>query len=540
MFELAALARCTVIACRSGSRPTGPGRTARGVVPRPMPPGPVRCVDDHADIAVERPFVVVGRHQHGRPTYHSPSSAYPEAPGPASAPPPGPSGPPRTGRGGGREQPVGVQARSRRQDITGPGGGGSAGHAPDRIDRPLTSARQIGRSASRSISVNCTSAEPERSTSSAVGIRGADRAGQGVDGAAVPPGVTELDDAVRRRLVGGSHPRSTTSPPSRPSAGPGARRYRPAPPRPRPGAGPGRRPRSAAPWAAPPPAAASSWSATPSTSRRRPRCRVATGCPRRARTGCGCPAATQQRCRVDALRSPSRCWSSAARSADALRIASPSRAAHSGRRGQRDPGQRAGLVAEQGQQSGDGGGLAGSGSAREHRDPPSALTAAASRCRSVSSLARPVPVNSRVKGARQPGQVDGGRRAPRTAAAVAADLLLLLPVALQVEQALGEPQRAALGSAGPSAASGLAAQTASQSAASGHGSGQVAGVARRTRRRHPQTSHSANCVRSMQTEPFRRARTAAPGQATCSSGSPPIRPMASAVCTSANPARRRH
>jgi hypothetical protein len=116
-----------------------------------------------------------------------------------------------------------------------------------------------------------------------------------------------------------------------------------------------------------------------------------------------------------------------------------------GRRRQTDPGRRAGLVAEQGQQSRDGRGLAGSGSTREHRDPP----------QGADRRGQPLPVDFVTRQARsgeqpgqrrtQPGQVDGWRGCREPLLQLLTDLLLLLPVALQVEQAVGKPQRAAAG-----------------------------------------------------------------------------------------------
>ena len=224
--------------------------------------------------------------------------------------------------------------------------------------------------------MNCTSGAPERSTASAAsGSDGPDRPGQGVDGAAEPPGVAELDHAVHRRA--GSVRAATRSRPAVAQAGSSGgrapRRCRPAPRRPRPRrAGPGRRPGSAGRRAGPPPAAGPSGSATPSTSRRRPPRRAAAGCPRVPEPAAAVRAASRA---AGAGSRPSgrrvapgpRPASCGRRVPD--RLLQPGRGL-AGRRGQRDP-QGAGprLVAgqQQGQHPGDGGGLAG---ARVRRRAP--------------------------------------------------------------------------------------------------------------------------------------------------------------------------
>ena len=297
-------------------------------------------------------------------------------------------------------------------------------------------------------------------------------------GAAVPPGVRQLDHPVdRRRLVAvGDSPScdqllAQGRRPGRRARG----RCRPAPRRPRPRtAGPGRRPAPAGRSAVPPRAAGPSGSATPSTSRRRPRRRAAAGCWRRAGTGSGWPGSQpSSRCRVDALRSPSRSWSSAGSSRRGARAppppagrrpcrsARPARSAAAGRAGRvSSASTRATVVV-----------LPVPGPPASTRDP----------AERADRRGQPLPVHlagaepfAGTAGQGTPAAGRGRRPAGRRGEALLqlpADLLLLLPVALQVEQPVGQPQRAAARLVGPVGDQRGWPRTApSQSAGSGQGS----------------------------------------------------------------------
>ena len=187
-------------------------------------------------------------------------------------------------------------------------------------------------------------------------------------------------------------------------------------------------------------------------------------------------------------------------------------------------GQRAGLLGQQRQQPGHGGGLAGAGAAREHRDVPQhahrrgePLTGGR-LLREVRGEARPQRV-----------EVDGGRREGGALGQRPAYQLLLTPEALQVEQAVDEPQRPPGRSRRPVGDDGPARHAASHSGGDGHGSAETSSGSSLS----PSTVWWT-AARSTHTDPSRAARTAsAAASRTCSSGSPPSRPTRLATWTSA-------
>ena len=114
-----------------------------------------------------------------------------------------------------------------------------------------------------------------------------------------------------------------------------------------------------------------------------------------------------------------------------------------GRCAQRDPEVAAGaeppvlgLLGEQGEQAGDGGGLAGAGTAGEHRGPAPGRLAARRRA------ARRTPRRGRPAARRRRGSAEStsGASRSRRPTTSCADLHLLAPVAVEVEQRVVEPE----------------------------------------------------------------------------------------------------
>ena len=115
--------------------------------------------------------------------------------------------------------------------------------------------------------------------------------------------------------------------------------------------------------------------------------------------------------------------------------------------GQRHPQRPTRLVGQQGQQPGNRGGLPGAGRPGQNRDP----------ARGRHGGGQPLPVRSQescvrreepTEGRRQTFGVDEGQRGGEAVLELAADLLLLLPIAFEVEQAVRPTQRTPAGLVG--------------------------------------------------------------------------------------------
>ena len=312
----------------------------------------------------------------------------------------------------------------------------SAATAPRRVARPRrasrtsSAARDQRRSAAaaraRSVSTNSTSlGAGAQHVEHVVGVAAAQRLGERAD---------LLAEAVRRvaaRATGASGAPATARRPGRR-----------APRRPRPTrAGRGRRPAPAGRRGGPPRAAGPSSSATPSTSRRRRPRRTAAGCRGRAGTGCACRARQpSSRCRVDRLRArragPGRPRGQPRGSRSRPPPAAGRPPCRSGRpaRSAAALAGDAGLLGEQRQQPGDGGGLAGAGSAGEHGGPLRGGRGASGRALLVVRRRRRRPASSAAASAAS--STAGGAVGRAGAQQVVADLALLAPVAVEVEQAV--------------------------------------------------------------------------------------------------------